>query len=176
MTRDEAVQATRRLGGLFPGQLTQEIAKWTAAQFLPFTVAAVTEAVDAHKAAHEFLNTPNLLEGIRAIERKESQVRVNVDREGSWCDVQRRLRPQLHGRSDIEVILRVHRAWLWAAAGGAEKASDGYRSRFLSSCRSMLLAHAGVVLEHLASWANTIEHHPADFQMVLDDLRGNPMA
>ena len=178
---------TKTLAGLFPNQLSGEQARFAAREFLPFSVAGASRAIREHRKAHEFISWPKLLEGCRAAEHDANRGVNLAEREQSWCDVQRRLHPQLDGRCDVEVILRVHRQWAALAVGGGEFAemSAGYRRQIETSCKAKLVEvafPAGVVQTDeeaaatfvwVAQTAELVFASVETFKQVLSDLRGD---
>jgi hypothetical protein len=166
MKAEELKIAIKYLGGLFPGQLTQEQARYLAKALAPFTKDAVTQAIDVHRATHTKVDTAHLLEGCRAEERRAKDSTNNTRNEGSWADVHRRMRPQLTGKSDVEVCLRVHRQWI-------VHSDASYQAKFLASCRQQLLS-IGMQREDVPRYVDTLFLDPGSFQQVLDDVRANP--
>jgi hypothetical protein len=163
---EDLKNAIKYLGGLFPGQLTQEQARYLAKALAPFTKEAVTQGIDIHRAKQDKVHTAMLIEGCRAEERRAKDSTNNTRNEGSWADVQRRLRPQLTGKSDVEVCLRVHRQWL-------VHSGSSYQTKFLASCRQQLLA-LGMPAGDVQRYVETLYLDPGTFQQVLDDVRACP--
>lgn len=191
MKPDEVKKAMTKLGGMFPGQFTQEQGKLLAKEFAGLSFAAVCKAIDQHRMNPElkdgFMHVGKLLEGCRAAEHEAEFGPRIAQREQTWCDVQRRLHPQLAQAGDLEVILRVHRQWAVRAAGGDDftQMSDGNRKMIETSCKSQLMAIAydpgeeptaqqsaqtSVWIDEMAEWVwVSVE----DFRRMLDDVRGD---
>src|SRR4051812_1624070 len=119
MNPAEVKKAVFLLGQLFPSQLTEELARFARDEFKGFEAADVEKAMRTHRATREFINWPQLLEGCRAVAGARTKAEGNASREGSWCDVYRRQRPDLADKSDLEVILRIHRGW-WQKCNKSE--------------------------------------------------------
>lgn len=166
MTKDEIERFIRKIGGLFPNQVTVEQAKFLRQELAGFTITAADQALSEHRASREFLNYPQLIEGCRAAERSEAGSTSNTNKEGSWFDVRRRLNPQLKDATDLEVAIRVYRQHLHKSGG-----SEAYRRKFLSECRTAVIL-AGVEAKDADSWAQTILWGPHEFRQALADLRG----
>lgn len=158
------------LGSQFPGRLTTGMGKLLLRQFTNFDRDCVMQAIDSFTLNHEFksadIEPKALLDAIRAEQRKTKPTGENAKPEGSWADVWRRLRPQLAGKGDVEVCLRVHRQWL--VFGG-----ESNREKFLASCRNTLVG-MGMPIADAPRYVETILLDPGSFQQVLYDLRDNP--
>ncbi len=169
MKSKEADACVAYLGGQFPARLTTANGKLLMRQFLNFEQPIVMRAIDWFKLNHEFrsgeFEMKPLIEAIRNEERKARQGgSESTQKEGTWFDVWRRLRPQLAGRGDVEVCLRVHRQWL--IEGG-----ENYREKFLASCRNTLYVAGMQKAEDRQRYAETILLDPDSFRQALEDVR-----
>jgi hypothetical protein len=167
---DEIKNAVKRLGGLFPGQLTTEHGRQLFGELSGFSAAAVNDAIGEHARTRDRFGYAQFLEGCRAAERGQSAAHTNTDREGTWFDVQRRLCPQLSRASDVEVALRVYRKHLMASP-----ATESYRAKYRRECGVQLVT-AGMTVDASERWAETIFADPDHFRLVLDDLRDSQQA
>lgn len=173
MTQAVAKSLVKLLSELFPNQLTPAQAREAAQRFKGHASADVERAIKDHRAAHEFVNWPQLYEGCRAA-AKRGMAAKSQDREGTWCDVFRRQNPQLEGRSDVEVILRVHRAWWHMALNGVFGGTDASRHHLKLSCVYALMLGPKFDQATADAYAATVfEESPEYFRQVLEDLRAN---
>lgn len=175
MKPDEVTKAVKLLGDLFPGQLTTETVKLLREQWLPLSFDAVSKACKAHKCSPDlkdgFMHVGKLLEGCRAAAHAEKAQTLTTSREGSWCDVRRRQNPQLAGRCDVEVIVRVHRDWWWR---DRDRKGEGYRRQIEASLLYLLHDAGDGAAE---AWVPYVfDAEPVDFAQSLRDLRGEVVA
>lgn len=161
MKPDEAQKLVREVATLFPLQVTQAQGKWLAEQFSPLSQPACAAAIKEHRATRQKWDLSQLIEGCKAAEHADDVSRDNARREGTLVDVYRRQRLDLAKAGDVEVILRVHRGWWYAARQSVyrqriaefedatieqylEKNSDRFkRRRFFSSAVGCLISCFG---------------------------------
>lgn len=166
MNPGEIKNAIKILGGLFPGQLTEEQVKLLRDQLAPFQFDAALLAIKNHRTKHEFISFPQLMEGCRAAERDRSESVTGAARDGSIADVYRRVMPWLKGTGDIETVIRVYRQF-WHKSSK----SDSYRSKFNRECTCALIS-LGLPEPDAARWTATIFDEDVNyFSQVLEDLR-----
>lgn len=175
MTNDDAKKLVKMLGGLFPNQLTQEQARFAYHRFREFERADVERAIKQHRehgaTKDGFIDWKNLFEGCRAAAKSLVRTAEDAKNEGSWCDVYRRQRSEFVGKSDYEVVLRIHRGW-WFRSGR----TDGSRTQFRSSCVNLLVS-CGMDAAAAAGWAEAmLDPSSSYFSQCLDELRGGRAA
>lgn len=171
MTKDEAKKCVKKLGGLFPGQLTQDQAEWALKRFLEFEYADVVKAIDGHRespavtANKGFIEWTQLMEGCRAAARAQDKRGAMFSRrEGSWADIRRRQRPDLAEATDAEVVMRIHRGWWlkWPK-------TDGWRAKLHRECAHELV-NAGVTLAAASIAAEAVFGEQVDFDRAVLEL------
>lgn len=193
MTHDEARQCVKFLGGLYPGQITQDQAKVAADEFRPFDAGAVRAAIQQYRSAHDVIEWTVLFAAVARPVAVPGDAGTTDAQQGTVLAVARRLRPDLAERSDTEVILRYFRAdWVRFAARYAERAKDkaswdqqrgevtrdlarigwdGKRQSVVTSCVGALLG-IGMTYDDARGWAETCFAPVEEFKNVLADLRG----
>ncbi len=173
MNGDELKRATKHLGGLFSGQVTQELAILIKKDWQRFEFKLTLEAIGSHKSAMTsdkgFLNYGKLLSEIRSMHKpRELAPTTNSANEGTWCDVRRRQGEHLRGAGDFEVILRVHRDW-WRRCSK----DDHWRAKLSNGARRLLI-QCGMTDDIAAEWADTIFIEEVEaFRSLLLQLRGD---
>lgn len=171
MTPDEFKKAITMLAGLFPTQITQAQASFLRGELSGFDFGVAVRAIKNHRASHDFVNIPQLLEGCRAEGNKGVVARDNSGREESWVDIQRRMNPQFDKVTPLEIVLRVHRAW-WHRSGR----SEGARRAIESSCRGRLIG-LGMAYEKSGPWISAVFEPGVDyFRRVLSEASAERLA
>jgi hypothetical protein len=146
-----------------------------AAKFRDFDYADAMKAIAAHRESPHvtenkgFIDWGQLMEGCRAAVAAREQSRDNSRREGSWCDVYRRQRPDLKDSADVEVVMHVHRGW-WLNRKCSQ--TDGYRRMFARRARAGSWRWASPPRRR--SWRRTrCSRCRADFERAVTDLVDN---
>jgi hypothetical protein len=171
MKSDQIKEVIEHVNALFPNSpLTDEIVRLIKKDFRQFDLEPTRAAVEQHRRTHEFVNYPLLLVELRVAHRSRSAEECAKLKNETWCDFQRRTNPELHDRSDYEVILRIH--WrLWAQSGRREQ----YKSLVEGSCRRLLFSF-GMNLEAATEWSQTVFGEEQYFRSVLEELRNQSAA
>ncbi len=179
MTLAETKEVIKLLGELFMGQVTESIAKMIREDLGEFPKQWVVDAIKEHRRTREMLNYPQLIEGVRAVQRREQGGQETTRNEGNLAAIFRRNERDKVGRlwlhdvqSDAEVIVRKYRNdWYLSSQ------SDGYRNGISMRCRSALMAVCSMDHAGADAWANPtngaiFDPRPEIFKQFLDELRG----
>jgi hypothetical protein len=129
----------KALDGLFPGQITPDLAllfKSELAKYGDADMDAIKAVIEASRWEVEFLSPPKLAKAIKErIDRANQDRRARAD-EPFWM-FQRRTLGLPESATEVETIMRWHYGvWQRAASRGA---SEFYRTTEVSGCKRRLL-------------------------------------